>query len=58
MSKKEGGLGIKNLRHQGIVREEPWKVLVKWIVKAVVGEEPWKVLVRNNLNEAHPIKGE
>ena len=50
MSKDEGGLGIKNLRHQGIA------VAVKWIVKMVVGEEPWKVLVRNNRKEAHPIK--
>jgi hypothetical protein len=43
-----GGLGLKDLRIQGI------SLAVKWLAKATEGEEPWKVLIRHNLSRGHP----
>lgn len=40
LSKDLGGLGIKDLRQQGIALE------IKWIVKTLEGNEPWKILIR------------
>ena len=43
LAKKLGGLGIKDIKTQGI------SLAAKWIFKAFWGNEPWKVLVRNNV---------
>ncbi|XP_059074828.1 uncharacterized protein LOC131874899 [Cryptomeria japonica] len=48
--KKYGGLGLKDLRLQGIA------LATKWISHCVDGEEPWKVLVRNNILRGYPKK--
>ena len=42
---KHGGLGLKDLRLQGIALAD------KWLAKASVGEEPWKILIRHNLRK-------
>ena len=44
---KHGGLGLKDLRLQGIA------LAVKWLAKASVGKEPWKILIRHNLRKRH-----
>lgn len=48
--KKYGGLGLKDLRLQGIA------LATKWVSHCVEGDEPWKVLVRNNILRGYPKK--
>lgn len=48
--KSLGGLGLKDLRIQGIA------LVAKWIFQALDRNEPWKVLVRNNILKAVPKK--
>lgn len=48
IDKLQGGIGLKDLRIQGISLD------AKWISKVVFGEESWKVLVRNNILLASP----
>ena len=43
LDKKVGGLGLKDLRLQGIL------LASNWIFKAFEGNKPWKVLIRNNI---------
>lgn len=48
LDKLQGGLGLKDLRLQGIA------LASKWVVRSLEGGEPWKVLVRNNIQNAVP----
>lgn len=48
MEKKAGGLGLKDLKVQGIA------LVAKWIFHALEGNEPWKVLIRNNITFGTP----
>lgn len=50
MHKLYGGMGLKDLRTQGIA------LASKWILQAIDGEEPWKVLIRNNISSSTPKK--
>ena len=45
-----GGLGLKDLRIQGIA------LSAKWIFQSMEGDCPWKVLVRNNIERGVPKK--
>ncbi|XP_059076368.1 uncharacterized protein LOC131875743 [Cryptomeria japonica] len=45
-----GGLGLKDLKLQGIA------LASKWVSHCVDGEEPWKVLIRNNILRGYPKK--
>lgn len=51
LPKQLGGLGIKDIRIQGI------SLAAKWIFKAFWGNETWKVLVRNNVERSVIKKG-
>lgn len=51
MEKKDGGLGLKDLKLQGIA------LAAKWIFHSLSGERPWKVLVRNNIKRVVPKQG-
>ena len=51
LPKQLGGLGIKDIKAQGIA------LAAKWIFKAFWGNEPWKVLVRNNIERSIIKKG-
>ena len=44
LPKEKGGLGVKDLKTQGMA------LASKWIIQALSGDEPWKVLVRNNIS--------
>ncbi|XP_059076993.1 uncharacterized protein LOC131876187 [Cryptomeria japonica] len=46
--KSLGGLGLKDLRIQGIA------LAAKWIFHSLKGQEPWKVLIRHNIERAVP----
>ncbi|XP_059068323.1 uncharacterized protein LOC131858872 [Cryptomeria japonica] len=46
--KELGGLGLKDLKIQGIA------LVAKWIFHALDGHEPWKVLVKSNIERAVP----
>lgn len=48
IDKQLGGLGLKDLRTQGI------SLAAKWIFHALEGQEPWKILVRNNIQNSVP----
>lgn len=48
MEKNARGLGLKDLRMQGI------SLATKWIFHALVGNEPWKVVIKNNINMVVP----
>ena len=50
LDKKVSGLGLKDLRFQGI------SLASKWIFQALEGNEPWKVLIRNNIQCGVPKK--
>lgn len=50
MDKAIGGLGLKDLKVQGIA------LAAKWIFHALEGNEPWKVLIRNNIRLGVPKK--
>ncbi|XP_059078008.1 uncharacterized protein LOC131876588 [Cryptomeria japonica] len=50
MNKLFGGMGLKDLKLQGIA------LASKWILKAMEGNEPWKVLIRNNIICSVPKK--
>ena len=50
MNKKAGGLGLKDLRLQGI------SLASKWIFQTLEGDEPWKILIRNNIQCGVPKK--
>lgn len=50
MNKLLGGMGLKDLKLQGIA------LASKWILKAMEGSEPWKVLIRNNIKYFVPKK--
>lgn len=43
-----GGLGLKDLKIQGIA------LAAKWIFHALDGMKPWKVLIRNNIERGVP----
>lgn len=43
-----GGLGLKDLRLQGI------SLAAKWIFHSLEGQEPWKILIRNNIQNDVP----
>ncbi|XP_059064479.1 uncharacterized protein LOC131856642 [Cryptomeria japonica] len=45
-----GGLGLKDLRIQGIALSS------KWIFHSLEGNNPWKVLVRHNIERGFPRK--
>jgi hypothetical protein len=45
-----GGLGLKDLKTQGIA------LSAKWIFQAMEGDAPWKVLVRSNIERGVPRK--
>lgn len=51
LPKEKGGLGIKDLKVQGMA------LTSKWIIQALSGKEPWKVLVRNNISRSGIKKG-
>ena len=48
IDKKLGGLGLKDLRIQGV------SLAAKWIFQALDGHEPWKILLRNNIQSGFP----
>lgn len=48
MSKSRGGMGLKDLKCQGIA------LATKWICRALEEDEPWKVLIRNNIQRYVP----
>lgn len=50
MSKHKGGLGLKDLRWQGV------SLVAKWIFRALQGEEPWKILIGHNISKFVPKK--
>lgn len=50
MHKLYGGMGLKDLKLQGIA------LASKWILKAMDGDEPWKILLRNNITSSVPKK--
>lgn len=43
-----GGLGLKDLKLQGIA------LAAKWIFHSMDGNDPWKILVRNNIERGFP----
>ncbi|XP_059074592.1 uncharacterized protein LOC131064526 [Cryptomeria japonica] len=45
-----GGLGLKDLKFQGIA------LSAKWIFHSLEGNSPWKVLVRHNIERGFPKK--
>ena len=47
-AKSLGGLGLKDLKLQGIA------LSAKWIFQALEGDSPWKVLVRHNIERGYP----
>lgn len=51
LTKNKGGLGIKDLKAQGMA------LASKWIIQALSGEEQWKVLVRNDISRLGIKKG-
>lgn len=48
IEKSLGGLGLKDLRIQGIA------LAAKWIFHSLEGQEPWKVLIRHNIERVVP----
>jgi hypothetical protein len=50
IDKKLGGLGLKDLKIQGIT------LAAKWKFHSLDGYEPWKVPVRNNIQHGFPRK--
>ncbi|XP_059072101.1 uncharacterized protein LOC131872684 [Cryptomeria japonica] len=50
IDKLTGGLGLKDLRIQGI------SLAAKWIFHSMNGDAPWKILVRNNIERGFPTK--
>ena len=44
--KKLGGLGMRDVKKQGI------SLATKWVLKSLEGCEPWKILIRNNIGRA------
>lgn len=50
MDKSIGGLGLKDMKMQGI------PLAAKWIFHALEGNELWKILIRNNVRMGVPKK--
>ena len=49
--RSQGGLGLKDIKAQGLV------LASKWVLKALWGDEPWKILIRDNLLKSIIRKG-
>ena len=49
--KKQGGLGLKDIKTQG------YALASKWMVKALWGNETWKIIIRNNILRSIIRKG-
>ena len=49
--RRQGGLGLKDLKAQGMA------LASKWVLKALWANEPWKILIRNNLLKSVIRKG-
>ena len=44
--KKLGGLGMRDVKKQGI------SLAAKWVLKSLEGDEAWKILIHNNIGRA------